>query len=37
MPVRGSEDFAFYLQEKPGAFFFLGSAKKENDTMLHDC
>jgi len=37
MPVKASEDFAFYIQKTPGAFFFLGSAHKENDTMLHDC
>lgn len=35
MPVFASEDFAFYLKEKPGAFFFLGSAHKENDLFLH--
>lgn len=37
MPVKASEDFAYYLLNKPGAFFFLGSGKKENDTMIHDC
>ena len=26
--VMGAEDFAFYLQEIPGAFFFLGLAEK---------
>ena len=36
MPVRASEDFSFYLKEKPGALFFMGSAKMENDTYLHD-
>ncbi len=24
-PMVGSEDFSYFLQEKPGAFFFLGS------------
>jgi amidohydrolase len=24
-PVMGGEDFAYYLQEKPGAFFFFGA------------
>ena len=24
-PMVGSEDFSFFLEEKPGAFFFLGS------------
>ncbi|EAR99577.2 amidohydrolase (macronuclear) [Tetrahymena thermophila SB210] len=37
MPARASEDFSFYLKERPGAFFFLGSGRIENDTMLHDC
>lgn len=38
MPVKASEDFAFYTRIKPGAFFFLGSAKNElDDIMLHDC
>ena len=35
MPVRASEDFALFVKEKPGAFFFMGSAKKENDLYLH--
>jgi len=34
MPVLASEDFSFYLENKPGAFFFLGSGKIENDTMV---
>ena len=28
MPVMASEDFSFYIQQKPGAFFFLGSGRK---------
>lgn len=35
LPVFASEDFSFYLLNKPGAFFFLGSAYKENDLFLH--
>jgi len=30
-----SEDFSFFLLEKPGAYFFLGSAREENDVMCH--
>jgi len=37
MPVLASEDFSFYLENKPGAFFFLGSGKIENDTMVIFC
>ncbi len=32
-----SEDFAFFTEKKPGAFFFLGSGRKDNDTHIHDC
>ncbi len=35
-PVLASEDFSYYLIEKPGAFYFLGSGKTDWDTMLHD-
>jgi hippurate hydrolase len=31
-PVPGSEDFSYYLDEKPGSFFFIGS---EVDQNLH--
>ncbi|MBO3761297.1 amidohydrolase [Ciceribacter sp. L1K22] len=34
-PIMGSEDFAFMLQERPGTYFFLGTAKTENDPPLH--
>ncbi len=33
-PVTGSEDFAFYLQRKPGCFFRLGNG--EEGAMLHN-
>ena len=36
MPFFASEDFSYYLLERPGAFFFLGSGKVDNDTMLHN-
>lgn len=28
-PIMGGEDFAYYLQERPGAFFFVGGANAE--------
>lgn len=32
-PDMGSEDFAYYLKEIPGAFAFLGTGNKEKGTM----
>lgn len=29
-PALGAEDFAFYTQKIPGAFFFLGCAAKDS-------
>lgn len=34
VPVMGGEDFSYYLQEKPGAFFFTG-AQMENNFQPH--
>lgn len=31
-PIMAGEDFAFYQQEFPGAFFFLGSGSEEADS-----
>ena len=37
LPVYASEDFSFFLEKKPGAFFFLGAAKKEKEIVgLHN-
>jgi hippurate hydrolase len=33
-PVTGSEDFAYYLQHKPGCFLRLGNG--ESGAMLHN-
>jgi amidohydrolase len=35
----GGEDFSYFLQEKPGAFFFIGSAPKDREPMStpHHC
>jgi len=35
-PTMGSEDFAFMLNEKPGCYVFLGTAKTDNDPTLHN-
>jgi amidohydrolase len=32
-PVMAGEDFAFYLQEFPGAFFFLGTGSEESGSV----
>jgi hippurate hydrolase len=34
-PIMGSEDFAYFLEERPGCFFLLGTAKTDNDPPLH--
>lgn len=34
-PVMGSEDFAFMLQEKPGAYIGLGAGEPREGGMLH--
>lgn len=35
IPVMGGEDFAYYLQERPGAFFFTGAEKEGNHYPHH--
>ncbi len=34
-PAMGGEDFAYYLQERPGAFFFLGCQPDDAETFPH--
>jgi metal-dependent amidase/aminoacylase/carboxypeptidase family protein len=34
-PVMGSEDFAFMLQKKPGAYIALGAGEPNVGGMLH--
>ena len=34
-PVMGSEDFAFYLAERPGCYFFLGNGEGEHRVEGH--
>ena len=34
-PVMGSEDFAFMLEAKPGAYAFLGQAGPAGSCMVH--
>ncbi len=35
-PIMGSEDFAFMLQVRPGAYLFLGSGESDNDPPVHN-
>lgn len=35
MPTMGSEDFAFYLEQVPGCFFFVGNG--QDSAYLHNC
>lgn len=35
VPIMGSEDFSFMLQQRPGCYFFLGTGKTDNDPPLH--
>ena len=35
LPLYGSEDFSFFLKEKPGCYFLLGSGRKEDDDDVH--
>jgi hippurate hydrolase len=35
-PVMGSEDFAFMLQQKPGAYIFIGNGDGEDACMIHN-
>jgi hippurate hydrolase len=34
-PTMGGEDFSFMLNEKPGAYLFLGGGKDPDDAMVH--
>lgn len=34
-PMMGSEDFSFMLNERPGSYFLLGTARTQNDPPLH--
>jgi len=34
LPVYATEDFSYFTQERPGAYFFLSSARNEGD-LLH--
>ena len=35
-PTMGSEDFAFLLQERPGAYVFLGQGGEDGGCFLHN-
>lgn len=32
-PIMGGEDFAYYLQEVPGCFFFVGAGNEDKDAV----
>lgn len=34
-PVMGGEDFAYYIKQKPGAYFFTGAQKEDNPYPHH--
>lgn len=35
LPMTAAEDFSYYLQEKPGCFFMLGTQKLGENYVLH--
>lgn len=35
LPLKASDDFGFFTQIKPGAYFFLSSSKGEGQGMVH--
>jgi len=35
-PAMGSEDFAYMLQEKPGAYIWIGNGDGEGSCMVHN-
>ena len=35
-PSMGAEDFAFMLEEKPGAYIWLGAGEAQPGKMLHN-
>ena len=37
LPLPGSEDFSYFLQHRPGAYFFLTSSEDQTIKMAHDC
>lgn len=37
IPVKASEDFAFFTKFRPGAFFFLSARRKDTDALHSNC
>ncbi|MEJ2088699.1 MAG: amidohydrolase, partial [Gammaproteobacteria bacterium] len=35
-PIKGSEDFAFMLEERPGCYILIGGGQREASPMCHD-
>ena len=36
LPSMGAEDFAFFLEEKPGAYIWIGNGTADRGGMLHN-
>jgi hippurate hydrolase len=36
VPSMGAEDFAFFLEQKPGAYIWIGNGAAANQAMLHN-
>jgi amidohydrolase len=36
LPSMGAEDFAFFLEQKPGAYIWIGNGTTETSAMLHN-
>jgi hippurate hydrolase len=35
-PFNGSEDFAWFLRERPGCYLIIGNGEGEQSCMIHD-
>lgn len=35
LPMTAAEDFSYYLQERPGCFFMLGTQRPGENYVLH--
>jgi len=36
VPFNGSEDFAYFLQERPGCYLIIGNGEGDKSCMIHD-
>ena len=37
LPLLSSEDYAYFTQNRPGAYFFFLTAEEGYEAMLHNC